>query len=145
MSAEEKKEIVRYVMEELFKSKNPAVVDEYYTSDFVGHEPPPGISPNREGIKEFVNARANAFSDSQFTIEDQIAEGDKVVTRWSSRHTHTGEFLGVPPTGKEASISGISIHRMRESRIAEEWTLADMLGLIEQLGVLERSSVKSDG
>jgi steroid delta-isomerase-like uncharacterized protein len=103
----------------------------------VGHSPPPGISPDRQGVKQFVRARSDAFSGSGFTIEDQIAEGDRVATRFASRHTHTGDFMGIPATGKEAVITGIMVHRVENGKITDEWTESDMLGLLKQLGAIE--------
>lgn len=140
MSAKENKRLISHVLNELILKQNLDIVDEYCASDFVLHEPPPGISPDREGVKQFHRARDRAFSDSRFTINDQIAEGDKVVSRWTSHNKHTGEFMGIPPTGVQATVSGVSIHRLDEGKIKEEWTLADMLGLFRQLGALERSS-----
>ena len=137
MAARENKELIRHVLNELFENYNLGVVDEYHAADFVGHSPPPGISPDRQGVKQFARARASAFSDSRFTIEDQIAEDDKVVTRFTSRHTHTGVFMSIPATGKEVTITGIMIHRVVDGKIRDEWTESDMLGLLKQLGVLE--------
>ena len=136
MSARENKALVRHVLDELFSEQNLSVVDEYYAPDFVGHSPPPGISSTRAGVKQFISARAGAFSDSRFSIEDQIAEGDTVATRFTSRHTHTGDFLGVPATGKEVTIAGIMLHRVEDGKIKEEWTVSDMLGLLRQIGAL---------
>lgn len=137
MSARDNKDLVRHVLNELFNNQNLDVVDEYLAPDFVGHNVPPNISPDRQGVKQFARARANAFSGSRFTIEDQVAEGDQVVTRWTSRHTHTGEFLGVPPTGKEVTITGIMIHQIANGKIKEEWGEYDLFGLFQQLGVVE--------
>ncbi|MDX1613337.1 MAG: ester cyclase [Candidatus Promineifilaceae bacterium] len=137
MSALQNKELVRHVLKELFENQNLTVVNEHYARDFVGHNSPPSIPPNREGVKQFVQARASAFSDSRFVIEDQFAEKDRVATRISSRHIHTGEFLGVPATGKEVVITGIMIHRVENGKITDEWTESDMLGLLKQLGAME--------
>lgn len=136
MSLQENKALVRHVLNELFSHQNLDVVDEYLAPDFVGHDAPPGISPGRQGVKEFVQARARAFSDSRFTIEDQVAEGDRVVTRWTAHHTHTGEFLGVPATGKEATVTGMMLHRIANGKIQEEWGEYDLFGLFRQIGAI---------
>ncbi len=77
-----------------------------------------------------------AFPDSQLPVEDQIAEGDKVVTRWTCRATHTGEFQGMPPTGKYTTMTGTTIFRIANGKLVEGWTNADMLGLLQQLGAI---------
>jgi len=77
-----------------------------------------------------------AFPDVHFTIEDQIAEGDRVVTRWTARGTHQGPLVGIPPTSKQVTMSGIAIYRLVDGKIVEQWGVNDMLGLLQQLGVV---------
>jgi steroid delta-isomerase-like uncharacterized protein len=79
------------------------------------------------------------FPDVISTIEDIIAEGDKVVARWRSRATHRGEYMGTPPSGKEVEFAGISIYRMEEGKIAEEWSVEDQFGLMAQIGAVAES------
>ena len=139
MSTEENKALVRRVFE-AFNNQNLAVVDELleerYAPAFVWHDAPPGFSPGLAGFKQAFTASWTAFPDGHWTIEDQIAEGDKVTTRYTGRGTHRGEFLGVPPTGKQASWTGIEIDRIEEDKIVETWLIADLLGMMQQLGVI---------
>ena len=137
MSAEENKALVRRFLEQVDVG-DIAVVDEFIAPNYNDHNPPPfpGLPPGREGARQaFVLALA-AFSDFHHTIEDQIAEGDKVVTRISAYGTHTGELLGIPPTGKRVTMTGITIHRIANGRLVEHWAQIDTLGLLEQLGAV---------
>jgi len=135
MSAHENKALARRGIEEVFGRGNLAVADEVYANDFVGHSPPDEIK-GHEAIKQFASMWRSAFPDLQFTIEDQIAEGDKVVTRWTARGTHEGELQGIAPTGKQVTMSGITVSRIAGGRIVEGWTNRDALGMLVQLGVV---------
>lgn len=117
MSEQENKEIYRPVLNELYKRGNWDVVDEYFAPDFVFHLSIPGIPTDREAAKQHVRGITSAFSDRRFTIEDLIAEDDKVVARWSDRGVHTGELMGIPPTGKEVSLKEISIVLIENGKI----------------------------
>jgi steroid delta-isomerase-like uncharacterized protein len=77
-----------------------------------------------------------AFPDTRMTIEDEIAEGDKVVIRWTIRGTHKGEYMGIAPTGKEVTVTGISVYRIERGKIVEDWSNNDMLGMLQQLGAI---------
>jgi steroid delta-isomerase-like uncharacterized protein len=109
--------------------------DELLASDFAGHSSMAETRGPDEAKQFFASLRA-AFPDIHFTIEDQIAERDKVVTRWSARATHTGDFRGIPPTGKQGHVTGITINRVANGKIVEGWTNLDELGLMQQLGVI---------
>lgn len=135
MSMEQNKALARRGFEEIFGQGNLAVADEVYTKDFVGHAAPDEIK-GPEGIKRFVSTFRSAFPDLQFTVEDQIAEGDKVVSRWTARGTHEGEFRGIASTGKQVMITGITVQRIAGGRIVEGWTNWDILGMLVQLGVV---------
>ena len=89
-----------------------------------------------EAYKQWVGRVSAGLADRQSTIEDQIAEGDMVVTRWTFRGTHTGELMGIAPTGKQVTVTGISIDRVVGGKIVEEWNEMDDLGMMEQLGVV---------
>ncbi len=89
-----------------------------------------------EGVKAQAAMYKAAFPDVSMTVEDQVAEGDKVVTRWTAKGTHEGELMGVPATGKSISITGITISRIADGMVEEEWTNWDGLGLMEQIGAL---------
>jgi steroid delta-isomerase-like uncharacterized protein len=136
MSVEENKAIARRIGEEAWDQGNVAVLDELLAADFVYHNPGPGLTPDREGYKQQVSMNRAAFSDFRFTTEDMIAEGDKVVIRWTWRGTHKGEFMGIPPTGKQVTVTGICIHRIEGGKNVEERHEIDLLGLMQQLGVV---------
>lgn len=145
MSAQENKnkEIYRHVLNELYNHANLEVIDEHLSPDFVYHVSMPGISPDREGAKQFVRGITSAFSDIRYTVEDLVAEGDKVVARWSSRGVHTGELMGVPATGKEVTTTGISMARIVDGKIREVWSEFDALGMLQQLGAMEAPATGS--
>jgi steroid delta-isomerase-like uncharacterized protein len=106
---------------------------ELYDPGLVGHFP--GMPPiDVEGHKQYSAVMYEAFPDLNRPVDDLIAEGDKVVARWRAEGTHTGSFQGVPPTGRRASITGITIFRLRDGKIVEEWGESDMLGLLQQVG-----------
>lgn len=137
MSTEENKALARRFVEEAWSKGNLAVIDELLAANFVLHAAPlPGVSPDREGYKQWVSMTSAAYADGQTTVEDLIAEGDKVVARWSWRGTHKGEIWGIAPTGKQVTITGISIDRIVDGKIVEEWIEMDMLGMMQQLGVV---------
>ncbi len=137
MSVEENKAIVSRATEELWNKNNLAVVDELYATNFVSHGSDiPGVTPDREGYKQFVTMSRTALPDFHTTIEDMIAEGDKVVQRFTARGTHKGEFMGIPPTGKQVTITGIAIDRIAGNKIVENWANMDMLSMMVQLGVV---------
>ena len=135
--SEENKRISRAVVEEAFNRGNVDALDElvdpnHKNNDPVAAELPPGV----EGLKQLVRLYRSAFPDVQVTIEDEIAEGDRVVTRWSARGTHQGDFIGVQPTGKQATATGITIDRISGGKIVESWTSWDTLGVLQQLGAV---------
>jgi predicted ester cyclase len=135
MSTEENKAIARRWNDEIYDKRSLAAIDELFATNFVWHYAPPGVAPDREGYKqENVTNLGASFGDVHCTIEDMVAEGDKVAVRWSWRGTHKGEYMGIAPTGKEMTITGISILRIVGSKIVEEWGEADNLGFMQQLG-----------
>ncbi len=136
MSVEESKTIERRYMEEVWTKGNLAAVDELVATNYVDHTPMPGASPDLQGLKQFVTVVTAAFPDWHPTIEDMIAEGDKVVVRFRGSGTHKGEFMGIPPTGKQVTMMAIAIHRIAGGKIVENWLQADMLGMMVQLGVV---------
>jgi steroid delta-isomerase-like uncharacterized protein len=135
MSVEENKAIVRRWNDQIWSNRSLAAIDELLATDFVWYYPPPGVAPDREGYKKQVVTLA-AFADVQCTVEDMVAEEDKVAIRWIWRGTHKGEYMGVAPTGKQVTITGISILRIVGGKIVEEWGESDMLGFMQQLGVV---------
>jgi steroid delta-isomerase-like uncharacterized protein len=109
-------------------------VDEYFAKDFVVHNAFPGITPDVEGSKQWNAVILKAVPDYNVTIEDQFAEDDKVVTRWTARGTHKGKFQGIAPTGKQVTVTGMTISRYVGGKIAESWVELDTLDLMRQLG-----------
>jgi steroid delta-isomerase-like uncharacterized protein len=131
------KRVERRLIEEVWSQGEFAVVDELVANDYIGHSSTPADeTQGREGYKQFYMALRRAFPDLQVTVEDQVAEGDRVVTRWTARGTHRGEFHGIPPTGRQAAISGITIDRIVNGKVVECWTNADDLGMMRMLGVV---------
>jgi steroid delta-isomerase-like uncharacterized protein len=134
MSAEVNKALVRRWFGELDR-RNLAIIDELLPADYVDHNPPlPGMPPGREGVWQASLALAAAFPDAVHTIEDQMADGDKVMTRLTVRATFLGEMLGFQPTGNVVEVSGIAVHRIREGRLVEHWAHMDMAGFMRQIG-----------
>ena len=136
MGAQTNKEIVRRLAEEPWRG-NYDVIDEHLAPDYVGHDPSnPEPIRGPAGFREFVRTYQAAFRNARVTVEEQLAEGDLVSTRWSARGVHEGELMGIAPTGKEATITGITISRLRDGKVAEEWTNWDTFGMLVQLGAV---------
>ena len=136
-SAEGNKAVARRWFEELFNAQNLDVADEITAQDSVNHDPLLTHLPSGpEGDKYVVNLYHGSFPDAQITIEDQIVQGDRVVTRWTGRGTHRVEFMGVPPSGNRVEIAGMTINRISGGMIAETWTIYDALGLMQQIGAM---------
>jgi steroid delta-isomerase-like uncharacterized protein len=137
MSINEQKELVRRYSEEFWGGGDADAADELFSPDLVDHAPAiPEQSPGPQGEREALEAFRRAFPDLRVTTEDLIAEGDRVVLRWSARGTHEGELAGIPATGKQVTLKGIDILRIENGRIAERWAEYDNLGLMQQLGVV---------
>jgi steroid delta-isomerase-like uncharacterized protein len=132
--SEENKALARRSWE-IVNQHNPDLIDEMYTPDFVWHEPDQDIQGSEEA-KQFVSTFLEAFPDLKVSVEDEIAEGDKVVTRWIIRGTHQGELMRIAPTDKQIELKGITIHRIEGDKIVEEWERYDNLGMMQQLGVV---------
>jgi steroid delta-isomerase-like uncharacterized protein len=105
----------------------------------VRHDPGGRELQGTEQNRQFIGSLRAAFPDVHYTVEDQIAEGDKVVVRYRFRGTHLGAFQGMPPTGKQITYTGILIYRLVDGKIGEQWTEFDLLGFLRQLGVLPNS------
>lgn len=130
------KEIVRRVNTEPWTGNYDAI-DELVAADYVGHDPAlPELTRGRDGVKQFYNDFLAAYPDGAITIETQLAEGDYVATRWTGRGTHKGELMGIPATGKQVTVSGITISRLSGGKVAEEWIAWDTLGMMQQLGAI---------
>jgi steroid delta-isomerase-like uncharacterized protein len=137
VSVEENKALARREVEEIFTQGKLDVADEIYTSDFVDHDLVlPQEMNGPEEMKEYVGMYRSAFPDLRVTLEDQVAEGDKVVNRWTARGTHRGEYMGVAPTGEEVTFVGMHISRVKEGKIAENWEIYDALSLVRQISAV---------
>ena len=137
MSTEENKALARRVLEEMFNKGNLDVADKLLAPDYVNHDAAmPEDVHGPEGFKQYVSAYRSAFSDIHVEIEDQIAEGDKVVTRWTGTGTHDGELAGIPPTGNRVTLPGMEIVRISDGKLVEGWEGYDMMNLMRQLGVM---------
>jgi len=135
-AAEQNKAVARRVLEEAASQHKLELVDELLAPDYVLHDPANPMVRDRETFKQFLGGHYTAFPDVKWTIEDVVAEGDKVVVRWTLTGTHQGPLLGIPPTGKQVSMWGISIYRIADGKVAEEWAVSDVMGFMQQLGVL---------
>jgi steroid delta-isomerase-like uncharacterized protein len=133
--SKQNKSIARKVFEDIQSQGNLALIDEIVASDYVGHTPPADIH-GPEGAKQYDALLREAFPDLQITVEDQIAEGDKTVTRWTFQGTHKGQFQGMPPTGKQVTMSGMTIFRVANGKIVEGWNNPDLLSMLQQLGAV---------
>ena len=121
---------------EFVSQRNPDALEEVYSADSVLHEPDQDLQ-GLEEVKQYLSMYISAFPDLNVTVEDVIAEGEQVVTRWTIRGTHQGEIEEFgPPTGKQVEIKGITIHRIEDGKIAEEWERFDNLSIMQQLGLV---------
>lgn len=136
MTAQSNLNLVRHFVEEAQTRHNLAAVDEYMAPDFVDHSVPPGLPPDREGVKMQFRMFFSALPDLHAIIHDQVADEHKVVTRKTLRGTHQGVLLGVPPTGKVVDIHVIDILAVKDGKITEHWNVVDLLGLLQQLGAM---------
>ena len=139
MSTEANKELVRKWVDEVLNKRDVSEQSPAYqlvAVDFVGHFPGQPPIEGLETYRQFGSVYFNAFPDLQIIPEDLIAEGDKVTMRYGWRGTHKGELMGIPPTGKQVTTSGISILRVANGKIAEQWDSFDNLGMLQQLGVI---------
>jgi steroid delta-isomerase-like uncharacterized protein len=136
MSAEDNKAIVRRVYEEVINKGNLNVADETLTSDYVYRSPGSPEFRGPDGFKQLITMYRTAFPDLHLDVDDLIAEGDTVVSRWTGRGTHQGELMGIPPTGKQVTVTGVVISRFSGGKAAEDWELIDTLGMLQQLGAI---------
>jgi len=139
MNFEENKALARRAIDEVWSKGNLAVATEVYGPNFVSHQHShPHVRDVRglPALIEFVREFREAFPDFQDTIDDQVADGDKVVTRFTSTGTHRGALMGLQPSNKRASWMGIVIDRIEEGKIVEEWVSWDLFGMMQQLGAV---------
>lgn len=132
----ENKAIVRRFAEEVVARGSVELIAELVSPSFVAHDP---TNPERpggvDGARAFVAMLHTGLSDVRYVVEDMIGEGDRVVYRWTLRGIHAGPFMGIPPTGRAVEVTGIDIFRIADGKIVESWVIADVLGMLRQLGV----------
>jgi steroid delta-isomerase-like uncharacterized protein len=135
------KEIARRLAEDPWRGKLDEAV-ELVGDDYVSHIPG-SAEPLRgkEGFREFVTTYLAGFPDGTITVDDQIAEGDVVATRWTGRGTNTGELMGMPPTGREVTVEGITYVRIADGTAREAWIIWDTLAMMQQLGAVPETAL----
>jgi predicted ester cyclase len=138
MSLDENKALIRRYIKAIDDNQTSdwSILDEYISDDFVAHNPPvPGVSLDREGMKQAAEIFRVATPGTH-EVGMQVAEGDLVVSQVTGRGVHAGELLGIPPTNKEVETDGIAIHRIRDGKIVEYWSVTDIVRVLQQVGAL---------
>ena len=137
--SEENEAVVRRFVEDCLNGRNPDLVDELFSPDYVNYAAPAGVSPDLEGYKERVASVLRGFPDLQVTIEDLFSDGDRVAIRLSASGTHKGDSLGLSATGRFASWTATAIYQLVGGKIMQRWENRDDLGLMQQLGAVATS------
>jgi len=127
----------RRIIEEIFGAGNYELTQELIGADAVGHDPAqPAPIDGPDGVAASARGYRDAFPDLTLTVNQQIADGDYVATRWTAKGTHKGDLFGIAPTGKQTTVTGITIDHWTDGKVAESWTNWDTLGLLQQLGAV---------
>jgi steroid delta-isomerase-like uncharacterized protein len=126
-------EIVTLLHSRLLESRDPAAAEDLFAPDFVSHNMPPGFPPGVPGVMRFFEMFRAAFPDVQVTIDELVADGDRAAIATTMTGTHTGEVMGMAPTGRRVSVTGIDVVRVEDGRIVEHRGLTDTVGLMRQL------------
>ena len=137
MSLDENKKFMTYFIEEVINKQNLDVANDIVAQDFIEHIPFPGQEPGREGLKFALKSMFTGFPDMYWTVHEQIAEDENVVTRFTWTGTHKGEFMGIPPTNKEVEVWGVVIDVIKNDLFSESRIIMDNVGLLHQLGVMK--------
>jgi steroid delta-isomerase-like uncharacterized protein len=135
MSTETNKLLVRRFYDDVLNDRRPEVINELALADYTEHDPLPGQRDGLAGLKDRVSTLLEGLT-STYTVKDVIAEGDRVVVHWTNAGTHSGPFLGIPPTDRSFDIAGIDIYRIENGRMAEHWHVVDQLTMLQQLGLV---------
>lgn len=138
MSIEGNKVVTRQFYDEVLNAGDMSTLEDIAVDDYQENDPLPGQTTGRRGLEQRVTMLRTALTP-HFTIEDMVAEGDRVVVRWTHSGTHVADFLGIPATGRHFTIAGIDIHRLQDGRLAEHWHVVDQLSMLGQLGLLPES------
>jgi steroid delta-isomerase-like uncharacterized protein len=136
--SEQNKALARRGIEEVWNQGKLSAIDELIASNAIYHDPnvPGGSFTGPDGLKQFVTIYRTAFPDVRIRVDDQIADGDKVVTRWTATGTHKGDLMGIAPTNKFATVAGVDIELFQNGKVVESWASYDMFGMMQQLGVV---------
>jgi predicted ester cyclase len=135
MSTEDNKTLVRRFYDEVLNARRIDVIETLALADYIEHDPLPGQRDGLVGLRDRVSMLVGGLA-STYTVREIIAEDDQVVVRWRNTGVHSGEFLGVPPTGRPFDFAGIDIYRIENGRMAEHWHVVDQLTLLQQLGLI---------
>jgi predicted ester cyclase len=136
MSADENRALIRRFFEEMDARRDVSVIDDFFAPEFVDHSPAPGLSPDIDGVRQMFLHFQQATPDGYHAVEDVLADGAKVAVRIRAWGTQTGELFGIPPTGNRIETTGIGVYRIADGKIVEHWNEVDMLGVMQQLGVV---------
>ena len=136
MSPDRTDSLLRRLFENAFNEGTFAVVDELLAPGGITHTSTWGVPQNREGFKQLIALFRSAFPDLHCTVEDEISAGDKLAAHWTMRGTHTGAFLGNPPTRRPIAVQGMIFARTENGQIAEGWALLDQMSILQQLGIV---------
>ncbi len=149
MSLKENKAIVQRILSEFWQNGNVAVLDELLASDCINHEQSNPEVRGKEACKQWAidvrMANRQGFPDFDITVEDMVAEDDKVVKRWVFQGTHSGQFAGIPPTGKRVTMRGITLYRLTQDRVSEIYWNYDVFGLLQQVGAIPAADQQTAG
>ncbi|GAC1533543.1 MAG: ester cyclase [Herpetosiphon sp.] len=137
MSTEFNKALVRRWIEEGWNTGDLTIIDTVYAPDIVQHDPASPVAvTSSEGLRMYVSGFLSAFPDLHFSIDDLLAEDDKVLWRFTARGTHTGPLMDIPPSGKRATVTGMALFRLAHGKVAEVWVNIDTLGMLQSIGVI---------
>ena len=137
-SLEQNKALMRNYIEEAWNKGSLDFIDKNFSSDFVALGTFPGQPTNRDSVKSVISTIRNAIPDLHITIEDMLAEGDKVASRWVTKGTHKGDLMGAKPTGNKISVSETTVVRVKDGKVVEGWANRDDLGFLQQIGLIPR-------
>jgi len=136
MTSDENKQIIQRFVEETINRKNLDAIDELVAENFIEHVPFPGQGPGRDGLRHAIGTLLHAFPDMHWTLDEQIGEGEKVVSRFRWTGTQHGEFLGIPPSGRSVTVWGVVMDLVRDGVLSESRIIMDTVGLLQQLGAI---------
>ena len=138
MSQESNKAVARRFFLNVFSQGKLELINEIFAPNHANRGPGalPGLPDGPEGVRQSVLFYRKAFPDTQFVIDEQVAEGDRVVTRWTAHGTQKGELPGIPVTGRQAEVTGVQVDRFVNGKIVETWSVFDQMGMMQQLGVI---------